>query len=68
MTILRDQITTRADFIFFVDRLSTFLMEKAMIFLPYRPKTVETPVGENASGQMLATDVSFPSKSHLFLY
>ncbi|EED79844.1 predicted protein [Postia placenta Mad-698-R] len=42
-TILRDNSTRRGDFIFFVDRLSTLLVEKAMELLPYRQKTVVTP-------------------------
>jgi len=54
-TILRDQTTSKADFIFFADRLSTLLMERAMVFLPFCPKTVETPVGATAVGKSLDT-------------
>jgi len=54
-TILRDQTTSKADFIFFADRLSTLLMEKAMVFLPFCPKTVETPVRAKAVGKSLDT-------------
>lgn len=43
MTILRDRTTSREDFIFFVDRLATYLVEKAMAHLPHRPRTVTTP-------------------------
>ncbi|KAH8118222.1 armadillo/beta-catenin/plakoglobin [Phellopilus nigrolimitatus] len=57
-TILRDKNTPREDFIFFVDRLSTFLMEQALVFLPFRPKTVMTPTGAEAQGKALALDAS----------
>ncbi|KAI0926135.1 hypothetical protein AcW1_008379 [Taiwanofungus camphoratus] len=50
-TILRDVTTSREDFIFFVDRLSTFLLEKATEHLPYRPKTVVTPVQVASPGK-----------------
>ncbi|KAI0078825.1 armadillo/beta-catenin/plakoglobin [Panus rudis PR-1116 ss-1] len=55
-TILRDKSTPREDFIFFTDRLATFLMEKAIEHLPYRPKIVTTPVGEEYAGKELATE------------
>ncbi|PIL35674.1 hypothetical protein GSI_02404 [Ganoderma sinense ZZ0214-1] len=55
-TILRDRNARRADFIFFTDRLSTFLSEKAMEFLPYKPKRVTTPVGSTYVGKQLAVD------------
>jgi uracil phosphoribosyltransferase len=45
MTILRDQETTRGDFIFFADRLSTLIVEKALTLLPYDKHTVTTPLG-----------------------
>ncbi|EIW84385.1 armadillo beta-catenin plakoglobin [Coniophora puteana RWD-64-598 SS2] len=52
-TILRDQTTKKQDFVFFVDRLATFLIEKAMEHLPYRRKAVETPIGAVAEGSEL---------------
>ncbi|KAG2131365.1 armadillo beta-catenin plakoglobin [Suillus clintonianus] len=52
-TILRDGTATRQDFIFFVDRLATFLIEKAMEHLPYKPKTVMTPTGVDCTGKEL---------------
>ncbi|KAI0671629.1 armadillo/beta-catenin/plakoglobin [Trametes maxima] len=55
-TILRDKKTPREDFIFFTDRLSTFLSEKAMEFLPYKPKTVTTPVGASYTGKQLSVE------------
>ncbi|TDL25646.1 P-loop containing nucleoside triphosphate hydrolase protein [Rickenella mellea] len=50
-TILRDKTTTREDFIFFVDRLATLLVERALESLPFRPKTVVTPVGVESNGK-----------------
>ncbi|KAG1895400.1 armadillo beta-catenin plakoglobin [Suillus fuscotomentosus] len=52
-TILRDEASNRQDFIFFVDRLATFLIEKAMEHLPHRPKTVTTPIGLDCTGKEL---------------
>ncbi|KAG1729668.1 uridine kinase family-domain-containing protein [Suillus paluster] len=52
-TVLRDGASNRQDFIFFVDRLATFLIEKAMEHLPYRPKTVTTPTGVDCAGKEL---------------
>ncbi|KZP11020.1 armadillo/beta-catenin/plakoglobin [Athelia psychrophila] len=52
-TIIRDKTTKTQDFIFFVDRLAMFLMEKAMEQLPYRSKTVTTPIGADALGKEL---------------
>ncbi|KAJ8588445.1 P-loop containing nucleoside triphosphate hydrolase protein [Rhizopogon salebrosus TDB-379] len=52
-TFLRDVKSNRQDFIFFVDRLATFLIEKAMEHLPYRPKTITTPVDVDCTGKEL---------------
>ncbi|TFY70473.1 hypothetical protein EVG20_g2532 [Dentipellis fragilis] len=52
-TILRDETTPRQDFIFFIDRLATMLAEKGMEMLPYRDKTIETPVGCRTVGKVL---------------
>lgn len=52
-TILRDETTPRQDFIFFVDRLATFLVEKAMELLPYRTKVIITPTEAETSGKEL---------------
>jgi uridine kinase len=57
-TILRDKSTSRQDWIFFVDRVSTFLVEKALEHVPYRPKTVITPTGSEAHGKELDVSVS----------
>lgn len=58
-TKLRDESTERRDFIFFVDRLATILVEKAMEQLPYRPKTITTPVGEQTTGKELDAKVGY---------
>ncbi len=55
---MRDRTTTREDFIFFTDRLSTFLSEKALEYLPCAKKDVTTPVGATYAGKQLAVDVS----------
>lgn len=52
-TILRDKTTSRQDFVFFTDRLSTLLVEYALELLPHAPKTVVTPVGVESHGQKL---------------
>ncbi|KAI0368662.1 armadillo/beta-catenin/plakoglobin [Pilatotrama ljubarskyi] len=53
-TILRDRTTSREDFIFFTDRLSTFLSEKAVEFLPFKDKIVTTPVEAKYMGKELS--------------
>lgn len=58
-SILRDKETSRSDFIFFVDRLATFLSEKAMEHLPYRAKTVVTPIDVEYTGKELDSKVKF---------
>jgi uridine kinase len=50
-TILRNKDCSRRDFIFFIDRLSTLLVEYALQHLPYVPKTVVTPVGVECHGK-----------------
>jgi uridine kinase len=56
-TILRDKSTPRQDWIFFVDRVSTFLAEKALEHVPYRPKSVVTPVEAESHGKELDVSV-----------
>jgi len=58
-TILRDESANRQDFIFFVDRLATFLMEKAMEQLPYCSKTITTPVDVTTTGMELDAKVGY---------
>ncbi|KAK8854574.1 uridine kinase [Kwoniella newhampshirensis] len=50
MTILRDRTTSRGDFIFYADRLSTIVVEKALTLIPCQPKTVKTPLGVDYKG------------------
>ncbi|ORY29672.1 uridine kinase family-domain-containing protein [Naematelia encephala] len=50
LTILRDRETQRGDFIFYADRLSTLIVEKALSLIPYQPKNIRTPVGSNYAG------------------
>lgn len=57
-TILRDKKTPREDFIFFTDRLSTFLMEQAMVYLPFASTTITTPTGAETVGKVLSSPVS----------
>ncbi|KAJ6531826.1 armadillo beta-catenin plakoglobin [Mycena capillaripes] len=52
-TLLRSKTSSRQDFIFFVDRLSTLLMEYALQFLPYATRTVTTPVEVAFSGKVM---------------
>ncbi|KAF8638288.1 hypothetical protein AX17_002308 [Amanita inopinata Kibby_2008] len=49
-TILRSKDTLRQDFIFFVDRLATLLVEYALQHLPYSPHRVITPVDVEFKG------------------
>lgn len=58
MTILRDQETERGDFIFYADRLSTLIVEKALTLLPYEKHTVTTPLGVEFEGVGRSTKVS----------
>jgi uridine kinase len=56
-TILRDQTSTRQDFIFFTDRLATLLVERAMEKLPYREVAIETPIGVQSRGKAIDVEV-----------
>ncbi|KAJ7494764.1 armadillo/beta-catenin/plakoglobin [Mycena galericulata] len=53
-TILRSNMTSRQDFIFFVDRLSTIIMEYALQYLPYSENTVTTPTEANFTGKIMS--------------
>ncbi|KAG9009091.1 Uridine kinase [Tulasnella sp. JGI-2019a] len=55
-TIMRNQETDRAEFIFQADRLATLVMEKAMEYLPFKPHPVETPIGVISTGKTLAAN------------
>lgn len=58
MTILRDRTTSREDFIFFVDRLATYLIERAVDHLPHTPHTVVTPIDLEYEGSKLGVEVN----------
>jgi uridine kinase len=58
VTIIRDIKTSRQDFIFFVDRLATLLVEYALGVLPYRAKSVITPTAVEYQGKELAASVN----------
>jgi uridine kinase len=51
ITIIRDVNSSRQDFVFFVDRLATLLVEKALEVLPHSSKTVVTPLDVEYHGQ-----------------
>ncbi|GHJ87771.1 hypothetical protein NliqN6_4173 [Naganishia liquefaciens] len=58
LTILRNKDTDRSTFIFYADRLSSLVVERSLQLLPYKEKTVITPVGLEACGQeMVARDL-----------
>jgi len=45
LTMIRDKNTSRADFIFYSNRINRLLVEEALNHLPVLPHTVITPVG-----------------------
>lgn len=54
-TTLRDRTCVKEDFIFYCDRLSTLLVERAATELPFHRNEVTTAVGETYTGQ--TTDI-----------
>lgn len=58
MTILRDADTKRGDFIFYIDRLATLIVEKALTLLPHAGKDVVTPTGNTFHGVANCDSVS----------
>ena len=54
-TILRDKTSKRQEFIFYLDRLATYLIEKALEFVPAGHKIVTTPVGVEYDGRSINT-------------
>ncbi|KAN0072548.1 Uracil phosphoribosyltransferase domain containing protein [Elaphomyces granulatus] len=50
LTIIRDQQTTRADFIFYSNRIIRLLVEEGLNHLPVVEKSVTTPVGRTYLG------------------
>ncbi|PSS10813.1 hypothetical protein M430DRAFT_37011 [Amorphotheca resinae ATCC 22711] len=57
-TIIQDIDTPAEDFIFYFDRLATFLVEHAMNNVYFKEKTVETPVGNKYRGLSPTGEVS----------
>jgi uridine kinase len=57
-TILRNEISTRVDFIFYTDRLATLICERSMCELPFCPRTVTCPTSELMVGKELDVQVS----------
>ncbi|KAI9150924.1 Uridine kinase [Blastocladiella emersonii ATCC 22665] len=49
-TILRDATTARSDFIFYSDRLSCLVVERALAEFPFEPLNVTTPTGAQFAG------------------
>lgn len=49
-TIIRDTNASRDDFIFYSNRLMRLLVEEGLGLLPFRRKTVETPIGSTYQG------------------
>ena len=49
-SMIRDQNTQRADFIFYSNRIIRLLVEEGLNHLPVIPQTVTTPVGRSYSG------------------
>ncbi|KAL9136027.1 MAG: hypothetical protein Q9175_002765 [Cornicularia normoerica] len=57
-TVIQNPMTAEVDFIFYFDRLSTLLVERAMENLHFNPKEVKTPQGYRYQGLEMAGDVS----------
>ncbi|TRZ02573.1 hypothetical protein DNTS_018278, partial [Danionella cerebrum] len=49
-TIIRNKDTSRDEFIFYSKRLMRLLIEQALLFLPSKPCTVQTPQGQEYDG------------------
>ena len=58
LTILRDETTERGDFIFYADRLSTLIVERALTLITYEKHSVRTPLGVEYDGTATTSDVS----------
>ncbi|KAI9206344.1 uracil phosphoribosyltransferase-domain-containing protein [Polychytrium aggregatum] len=56
-TIIRDETTNRNDLIFFSERISRLLIERALAELPAEDITVTTPTGHTYKGTKLTTKV-----------
>lgn len=56
LTLLRDKTLSRSDFIFYTDRLSALVVEKALSLLTYKDVEVTTPQGNVTMGKQLAAE------------
>jgi len=54
-TIIRNKETSRADFIFYADRLLRLVIEEGLGFLPFGEETVITPTGSEYHGVKFTT-------------
>ncbi|KAI0999248.1 Uracil phosphoribosyltransferase [Podosphaera aphanis] len=50
LTMIRDEKTTRADFIFYSNRIIRLLVEEGLNYLPVVSQSVDTPIGHQYSG------------------
>lgn len=57
-TVIQNPMTNEVDFIFYFDRLSSLLVERAMENLHFVPETVVTPQGTAYNGLSMAGEVS----------
>ncbi|KAK3174618.1 hypothetical protein OEA41_001864 [Lepraria neglecta] len=57
-TIIQNPMTKEVDFIFYFDRLSSLLVERAMENIHFNGKKVETPQGNKYKGLTMAGEVS----------
>ncbi|KAL2039934.1 hypothetical protein N7G274_007337 [Stereocaulon virgatum] len=57
-TIIQNPMTKEVDFIFYFDRLSSLLIERAMENVHFNSKAVETPQGSTYKGLAMAGEVS----------
>lgn len=64
LTILRDASTARSDFIFYADRLSTLIVEKALEFMPTSSQEVITGNGVPFTGVANCDKVSRQALQH----
>eukprot|EP00388_Colpodella_angusta_P012505 GDKJ01031719.1.p1 GENE.GDKJ01031719.1~~GDKJ01031719.1.p1 ORF type:complete len:532 (-),score=128.16 GDKJ01031719.1:260-1855(-) len=55
-TIIRDATSSRTDFVFYADRLIRLLVEYGTSMLPFKDKTVTTPMGEHYPGVSMHLD------------
>lgn len=64
-TILHDRETSREDFVFYFDRISTLLVERAMDHLGHEVHEVETPKGMVYKGFRVTGEVGARSIRHV---